>query len=81
MRNIILSFLIIINIFSIFELGTYDDGDFIQLISVRVIIAAISLLLSVTYILVKGTKTVMILSVVTALIALSHFIFLIFVSV
>lgn len=80
MRNIILSFLIIINIFSLFELGTYGENDFIQLVSVRVIIAAVSLILSITYILVKGTKTMVILSIVTALIALSHFLYLVYVS-
>lgn len=80
MRNIILSFLIIINVFSIFELGTYGENDFIQLISVRVIIAAVSLILSITYILVKGTKTMVILSAITALVALSHFLYLIYAS-
>ena len=81
MRNLILSILIIINLWSIIELGTYGSTDFVQLVSLRVILAAVSFLLAVTYILVRGSKLMVTLSVVTAVIALSHFVYLIYVNI
>lgn len=81
MRNLILSILIIINLWSIIELGSYSSTDFVQLVSLRVILAAVSFLLAVTYILVRGSKLMVTLSVVTAVIALSHFVYLIYVNI
>lgn len=81
MRNLILSTLIIINLWSIIELGSYSSTDFVQLVSLRVILAAVSFLLAVTYILVRGSKLMVTLSVVTAVIALSHFVYLIYVNI
>lgn len=80
MRIFILIFMIVINLFSIVELGRYDDSDFIQLISLRVIIALVTFLLSIAYILVRGSRTMVVISIITTLIALSHFVFLIYVN-
>ncbi|WP_342388308.1 hypothetical protein [Salinicoccus bachuensis] len=72
MRQAILIFLLIINIISMFQLGQYDSGDLIALMSVRIILGVITIMLSIAYILVRGTKSIAILSIITALSALLH---------
>lgn len=72
MRLIILVVLAALNIFSIFQLGQYSSGDLIALMSVRIILAVITFMLSLAYILVRGTRPMALMSIVTALIALAH---------
>lgn len=72
MRQAILIFLLIINIVSMFQLGQYDSGDLIALMSVRIILGVVTIMLSIAYILVKGTKSIAILSIITALSAFLH---------
>ncbi|WP_031547029.1 hypothetical protein [Salinicoccus luteus] len=72
MRQAILIFLLIINIVSVFQLGQYDSGDLIALMSARIILGVITIMLSIAYILVRGTKSIAILSIITALSALLH---------
>jgi hypothetical protein len=72
MRQAILIFLLIINIISIVQLGQYDSGDLIALMSVRIILGVVTIMLSIAYILVKGTKSIVLISIITALSALLH---------
>lgn len=72
MRQAILIFLLIINIISIVQLGQYDSGDLIALMSVRIILGVVTIMLSIAYILVKGTKSIVLVSIITALSALLH---------
>lgn len=72
MRLIILVVLAALNIFSIFQLGQYSSGDLIALMSVRIILAVITFMLSLAYVLVRGARPMALMSIVTALIALAH---------
>ncbi|MCG1010430.1 hypothetical protein J4760_10405 [Salinicoccus sp. ID82-1] len=67
MRQGILIFLLLINIVSIIQLGQYESGELIALMSVRIILSVITIMLSIAYILVRGSKSLIILSVITAL--------------
>ncbi|MCD2138464.1 MULTISPECIES: hypothetical protein [Salinicoccus] len=80
MRIIILSILILLNAVSMIEMGQYFDSGFIQLLSVRIILAVISLILSIVYLLVGGTKALKLTGIVTALIALSHLVFMLYIN-
>ena len=80
MRLIILVVLAALNIFSIFQLGQYNSGDLIALMSVRIILAVITFMLSLAYILVRGTRPMVIMSVVTALIALAHIALIVYIN-
>lgn len=72
MRLIILVVLAALNILSIFQLGQYNSGDLIALMSVRIILAVITFMLSLAYILVRGSRPLIIMSIITALTALAH---------
>ena len=72
MRLIILVVLAALNIFSSFQLSAYSSGDLIALMSVRIILAVITFMLSLAYVLVRGTRPMIIMSIITALIALIH---------
>lgn len=72
MRIIILVVLAVLNILSIFQLGQYNSGELIALMSVRIILAVITFMLSLAYILVRGIRPLIIMSIITALIALAH---------
>lgn len=72
MRLIILVVLAALNVFSIFQLGQYNSGDLIALMSIRIILAVITFMLSLAYILVRGPRPLIIMSIVTALIAVAH---------
>ncbi|AKG72963.1 hypothetical protein [Salinicoccus halodurans] len=72
MRLIILVVLAALNIFSIIQLGQYNSGDLIALMSVRIILAVITFMLSLAYMLVRGTRSMVMMSIITALIALAH---------
>lgn len=72
MRQGILILLLLINIISIIQLGQYDNGELIALMSVRIILSVITVMLSIAYILVRGSKSLIILSIITALSALVH---------
>lgn len=72
MRLIILVVLAALNIFSIIQLGQYNSGDLIALMSVRIILAVITFMLSLAYVLVRGTRSMVMMSIITALIALAH---------
>ncbi len=72
MRQAILIFLLIINIISMVQLSQYDSGDLIALMSVRIILGVVTIMLSIAYILVKGTKSIVLISIITALSALLH---------
>ncbi|WP_020006879.1 hypothetical protein [Salinicoccus albus] len=80
MRVVILIILTIVNLFSIIQLGQYGSGDLIAMMSLRVILSVITFLLSLAYILVRGTKSEMIMSTVTGLIALSHFGYIVYIN-
>ncbi|WP_017547635.1 hypothetical protein [Salinicoccus carnicancri] len=72
MRLTILAVLAALNIFSSFQLSAYSSGDLIALMSVRIILAVITFMLSLAYVLVRGTRPMIIMSIITALIALTH---------
>ncbi|WP_411843252.1 hypothetical protein [Salinicoccus sp. HZC-1] len=72
MRIIILVVLAALNVFSIFQLGQYNSGDLIALMSIRIILAVITFMLSIAYILVRGSRPLIVMSIVTVLIALAH---------
>ncbi|GAB3067493.1 hypothetical protein ACFOU0_00610 [Salinicoccus sesuvii] len=72
MRQGILILLLLINIISIVQLGQYANGDLIGLMSVRIILSVITIMLSIAYILVRASKSIVILSIVTVLSALIH---------
>lgn len=72
MRLIILVVLAALNIFSIIQLGQYNSGDLIALMSVRIILAVITFMLSLAYVLVRGPRSMVMMSIITALIALAH---------
>ncbi len=72
MRQAILIILLIINVISMVQLSQYDSGDLIALMSVRIILGVVTIMLSIAYILVKGTKSIVLISIITALSALLH---------
>ena len=72
MRSLILLVLVALNVFSLIQLGQYDSGDLIALMSVRIILAVITLMLSIAYILVRGSRSIVVFSIISALVALAH---------
>lgn len=80
MRFIILIILLVLNISSMAEMGQYLDTGFIQLLSLRIILAAVSFMLSIAYLLVGGSATVKLFSIITLLVALSHLGFMLYIN-
>lgn len=80
MKVVILIILAVINLFSIIQLGQYGSGDLIAMMSLRIILTVVTFLLSLAYILVKGTKSEMMMSVITSLIALFHFVYIVYIN-
>lgn len=80
MRSGILIILILLNITSMIQMIEYFDTGFIQLLSLRIILAVISFILSVAYLLVGGSATVKIMSIITALVAISHLVFMLYIN-
>lgn len=72
MRQAILIILLIINVISMVQLNQYGSGDLIALMSLRIILSVVTIMLSIAYILVKGTKSIVLISIITALSALLH---------
>ena len=69
MRFTIIIILILLNIASMAEMGQYLDSGFIQLLSLRIILAIVSFMLSIAYLLVGGSLAIR-YSAITILIAL-----------
>ncbi len=80
MRIVILIILLLLNAASMVEMTQYFDTGFIQLLSLRIILAVISFVLSIVYLLVGGTKALKILAVLSALLALSHLGFMLYIN-
>lgn len=80
MRVVILIVLAVVNLFSIIQLGQYGSGDLIAMMSLRVILSVITFLLSLAYILVRGTKSEMTMSTITGLTALFHFGYIVYIN-
>ncbi|SDK42758.1 hypothetical protein [Lacicoccus qingdaonensis] len=80
MRLTIIVILILLNIASMIEMGQYLDSGFIQLLSLRIILAIVSFMLSLAYLLVGGSTAIKLFSVITILIALSHLGFMLYIN-
>lgn len=80
MRFTIIIILILLNIASMAEMGQYLDSGFIQLLSLRIILAIVSFMLSLAYLLVGGSLAIRLFSVITILIALSHLGFMLYIN-
>lgn len=80
MRFIILIILILLNVSSMVEMGQYLDTGFIQLLSLRIILAVVSFMLSIAYLLVGGSLKMKIFSVITVLTALLHLGFMLYIN-
>ena len=80
MRLTIIVILILLNIASMIEMGQYFDSGFIQLLSLRIILAIVSFMLSLAYLLVGGSTAIKLFSVITILIALSHLGFMLYIN-
>lgn len=80
MRLTILIILILLNVSSMLEMGQYFDTGFIQLLSLRIILAIVSFMLSIAYLLVGGSRTIRIFSIITMLTALSHLGFMLYIN-
>ncbi|MFC3419472.1 hypothetical protein ACFOLA_08305 [Salinicoccus hispanicus] len=80
MRQGILILLLLINVISMIQLGQYDSGELIALMSVRIILGVITIMLSIAYILVRGSKSLIILSAVTALSAFVHLALIVYIN-
>lgn len=80
MRFIILIILILLNISSTVEMGQYFDTGFIQLLSLRIILAVVSFMLSIAYLLVGGSAKIKVFSVITILAALLHLGFMLYIN-
>lgn len=80
MRLIILIILILLNISSTVEMGQYLDTGFIQLLSLRIILAVVSFMLSIAYLLVGGSAKMKVFSVITILAALLHLGFMLYIN-
>lgn len=80
MRLTIIVILILLNVASMIEMGQYLDSGFIQLLSLRIILAIVSFMLSLAYLLVGGSTAIKLFSVITILIALSHLGFMLYIN-
>ena len=80
MRLTILIILILLNVSSMAEMGQYFDTGFIQLLSLRIILAIVSFMLSIAYLLVGGSRAIKIFSIITMLTALSHLGFMLYIN-
>lgn len=73
MKQIILILFIIFNVFNFFNItSSYQHDELIAMLSVRIIIMALSIVLSILFIIVGAPKTTKLLSVLTILSGLLH---------
>ena len=69
-----------LNAASMIEMTQYFETGFIQLLSVRIILAVISLILSLVYLLVGGSAAMKIFALLTAVTAISHLVFMLYIN-
>lgn len=75
MKQIILILLAAFNIYSFINISiSYQHDDLIALLSTRIILMAISIILSVLFLIAGASKSIKILTAVTILTGLLHFI-------
>ncbi|CAM4186824.1 hypothetical protein [Lacicoccus alkaliphilus] len=80
MRIVILIILLLLNAASMIEMTQYFDTGFIQLLSARIILAVISFILALVYLLVGGSAAMKIFALLTVLTAVSHLVFMLYIN-